>query len=108
MATPHRPPPATRRAIRKLGEDIRIARLRRNLSMEVVASRAATSRATLTRLEKGDPAVSVGIVAAVLQALNLLEGLANLADSTKDTTGLELSKDKLPKRSYSPRSKTGE
>ncbi|QJX02435.1 helix-turn-helix domain-containing protein [Alcanivorax sp. IO_7] len=39
--------------MRKLGEDIREARLRRNLSMEIVAERAATSRATLTRLEKG-------------------------------------------------------
>ncbi len=105
MATPHRPPPATRRAIRKLGEDIRTARLRRNLSMQIVAGRAATSRSTLTRIEKGDPAVSIGIVAAVLQALNLLEGLANLADSAKDSTGLELSKDNLPKRAYAPRSK---
>ncbi|MDA0790819.1 MAG: helix-turn-helix transcriptional regulator [Proteobacteria bacterium] len=106
MATPHRPPPAARRAIRKLGEDIRTARLRRNISMEIVASRAATSRSTLARIEKGDPAVSIGIVAAVLQALNLLEGLANLAEASKDSVGLELSKDSLRKRTYSPRSKT--
>ena len=108
MATPHRPPPATRRAIRKLGEDIRTARLRRNLSMEIVANRAATSRPTLSRIEKGDPAVSIGIVAAVLQALGLLDGLANVADSSQDQTGLELSKDNLPKRTYSPRSKNSE
>jgi transcriptional regulator with XRE-family HTH domain len=108
MATPHRPPPAARRAIRKLGEDIRTARLRRNLSMEIVANRAATSRSTLTRIEKGDTAVSIGIVAAVLQALNLLEGLANLADAAEDSVGLRLSKDNLPKRTYSPRSKTSE
>lgn len=105
MATPHRPPPATRRAIRKLGDDIRTARLRRNLSMKIVADRATTSRPTLARIEKGDPTVGIGIVAAVLQALNLLDGLADLADASRDTMGIELSRDSLPKRSYSKRSR---
>ena len=73
--------------------------------MEIVASRAATSRPTLSRIEKGDPTVGIGIVGAVLQALNLLEGLAELAGSSKDSMGLELSKDNLPKRSYSRRSR---
>lgn len=104
MATPHRPPPATRRAIRKLGDDIRTARLRRNLSMEIVANRAATSRPTLARIEKGDPAVGIGIVGAVLQALNLLDGLAGLADASTDAMGIDLSRDGLPKRAYSRRS----
>lgn len=84
---------------------MRTARLRRNLTMEIVAERAATSRPTLARIEKGDPTVGIGIVGAVLQALNLLEGLAELADSSKDSIGLELSKDNLPKRSYSRRSR---
>lgn len=105
MATPHRPPPAARRAIRKLGDDIRTARLRRNLSMEIVADRAATTRSTLTRIEKGDPAVGIGIVAAVLQALNLLDGLEGLADASNDSLGLSISRTNLPKRSYSPRSR---
>lgn len=104
MATPHRPPPAARRAVIKLGDDIRTARLRRNLSMEVVASRAATSRPTLAKIERGDPTVSIGIVAAVLQSLNLLDGLASLADVTNDATGIALAKDDLRKRSYPKRS----
>ncbi len=64
MPTPHRPHPATRRALHKLGGDIREARLRRKLPMEIVAQRAATSRPTVARIEKGDPSVGVGIVAA--------------------------------------------
>jgi len=105
MATPHRPPPGTRRTIRKLGDDIRTARLRRNLTMEIIADRAATSRPTLARIEKGDPSVSIGIIGAVLQALNLLDGLAELADPGRDSIGLEISRDNLPKRSYSRRSR---
>jgi len=71
--------------------------------MEIVADRAATSRSTLTRIERGDPAVGIGIVAAVLQALGLVDGLADLADAAQDKIGLDLSRDSLPKRSGSRR-----
>lgn len=105
MPTPHRPSPAVRRVMRKLGSDVREARLRRNLSMEVVAQRAATSRATLARVEKGDPAVSAGILAAVLQALGLLDELARVADSAEDRLGMEISRQTLRQRASSPRRK---
>ncbi|ASK36078.1 hypothetical protein CEK62_17660 [Alcanivorax sp. N3-2A] len=105
MPSPYRPSPAVRRALRKVGEDIREARLRRNLSMEVVAERAATSRATLTRLEKGDPAVSAGILAGVLQALGMLVRLADLADSAEDRQGLDISRETLRQRASPPRNR---
>ena len=41
-----------------MGEQIKLARLRRDLSMDIVAERAAISRATLTKIEKGDPSVA--------------------------------------------------
>jgi transcriptional regulator with XRE-family HTH domain len=103
MPTPHRPPPATRRALRKLGADIRDARLRRRLPMALVAQRAATSRPTVARIERGDHAVGIGIVAAVLQALNLLDRLADVADPAHDTLGLDIARDELPKRAHIPR-----
>ena len=103
MPTPHRPPPAARRALRKLGEDIRDARLRRRLPMAVVAQRAATSRPTVARIEQGDHSVGVGIVASVLQALNLLDRLADVADPARDTLGLDIARDELPKRAHIPR-----
>ena len=98
MPTPHRPSLAVRRALRKLGQDIHDARRRRGLPAEIVAERAFTSRPTLQRIEAGDHAVSIGIYAAVLQALGLLEGLELLADPSRDKTGLALATDNLPQR----------
>jgi transcriptional regulator with XRE-family HTH domain len=98
MPTPHRPSIAVRRSLRKLGQDLRDARRRRGLPAAVVADRAFTSRPTLQRIEQGDPAVSIGIYAAVLQALGFLDRLSQLADSSHDTTGLALATEKLPQR----------
>ncbi|HLN22445.1 MAG TPA: helix-turn-helix domain-containing protein [Patescibacteria group bacterium] len=96
MATPHTPTLAAKRAIRKIGDDLRKARLRRRLPMEVVATRAFVSRGTLARVEKGDPAVSFGIYASVMQALGLIGPLGDvLAD---DPVGAELADEQLPKR----------
>lgn len=61
MPTPHLPNSAVRKALCKLGANIHEARMRRRLPMCVVAERASTSRPTLSRLEKGDPSVSIGI-----------------------------------------------
>lgn len=98
MPTPHHPPAAVKRALRKLGTDLREARQRRRLTMAVVAERAFTSRATLQRIESGDPGVSMGIYAAALQALGLLQGLEQLADPSRDEVGKALSSAALPKR----------
>lgn len=54
-----------------LGEQIHLARLRRKLSMELVAERAQCTRLTVSRLENGDPAVSIGTLLRVLNALQL-------------------------------------
>ncbi|MCH8544023.1 MAG: helix-turn-helix domain-containing protein [Alcanivorax sp.] len=107
MKTPYRPAPAARRALRKLGEDIREARLRRNLPMEVVAERASTSRSTLARVEKGDPGVGLGVLAGVLQALGLLDRLGDLADSARDVEGLEINRQTLRQRASPPRKRRG-
>ncbi len=62
-----------------VGEQFRLARLRRNLTMELVAQRAQCSRQTLERLEKGSPQVSLGVVLRVLNALQLDEDILFLA-----------------------------
>jgi transcriptional regulator with XRE-family HTH domain len=103
MPTPHRPSIAVRRALGKLGADIRDARRRRRLPSAVVAERAFTSRPTLQRIEAGDHAVSIGIYAAVLQALGLLDGLDALAEASRDAAGLAIASDNLPKRARLPR-----
>ncbi|HKU93666.1 MAG TPA: helix-turn-helix transcriptional regulator [Vineibacter sp.] len=103
MATPHHPPAAVRRTLRKLGLDIRDARRRRGLPAGIVAERAFTSRPTLRRIEAGDHGVSIGIYAAVLQALGLLDGLGEVAEPAKDGVGLAIASEKLPQRVRLPR-----
>ena len=53
----------------QMGEQIRLARLRRDLPVEMVADRAGISRTTLWSVEKGSPSVAMGTYAAVLHAL---------------------------------------
>ena len=53
-----------------MGEKIKYARLRRKLSVELVAERAGISRTTLWNIEKGASSVAIGAYAAVLHALN--------------------------------------
>lgn len=65
--------PATEEILKTMGEQIKLARLRRNLSVELVSERAGISRASLWNVEKGSPSVAIGIYAAVLHALNNME-----------------------------------
>lgn len=62
--------PQTEKILEQMGEQIKLARLRRKLSAELVAERASISRATLWSIEKGNPSVAIGKYAAVLHALN--------------------------------------
>ena len=65
--------PRTEKILETMGEQIKLARLRRQLSVELVAERAGISRATLWNVEKGSPSVAIGIYAAVLHALNNMD-----------------------------------
>ena len=62
--------PGTEAMLKTVGEQIKLARLRRNLTTELVAERAGISRSSLWKVESGNPAVAMGIYAAVLHALN--------------------------------------
>ncbi len=62
-----------------MGEQIKLARLRRNLSIAQVAERATCSPLTIARIEKGSPTVSIGIYARVLYALQLDDDLLLIA-----------------------------
>jgi hypothetical protein len=53
---------------------------------------------TLSKVEKGDPGVSVGTYATVLFSLGLADRLADVADPRHDTVGLELEEEHLPER----------
>src|SRR5262249_13178825 len=91
-------PLPVRRALRKLGQDLKDARRRRRIPTGVLAERASVSRATLVKIEKGDPSVALGLYATVLFALNLIDPLANVADVKSDAVGLQLEEERLPQR----------
>lgn len=65
--------PSTRKILEQMGEQIKLARLRRKLSSQLIAERAGISRQTLYSIEKGSATVSMGSYAAVLHALNNLD-----------------------------------
>ena len=65
--------PQTQEILDTMGEQIKMARLRRRISAELVAERAGISRATLWSVEKGSPSVAIGIYAAVLHSLNNMD-----------------------------------
>lgn len=65
--------PETEKILKTMGEQIKLARLRRSLAAGLVAERAGISRASLWKVEKGDPSVAMGIYAVVLHALNNLD-----------------------------------
>ena len=72
--------PQTEKLLRQMGEQIKLARLRRRITAELVAERAGISRATVWAIEKGKSSVSIGAYAAVLHALNgLAEDLLLIA-----------------------------
>ena len=91
------------RAGRKLGQDIRDARLRRRIATAVMAERASISRTTLNKIEKGDPGVSLGNYANVLFVLGMAQRLGDLADIKTDAVGLGLEEERLPQRIRKPR-----
>jgi hypothetical protein len=105
MPAIHTPSLAVRRTLKALGQNIKEARLRRNLPAEAVAERAFTSRPTLKRVEDGDLGVGIGIYASVLQALGLLDALAGIGAIESDKVGQRLVSDALPKRASTKRSR---
>lgn len=94
--------PDTQKILEQMGEQIKLARLRRKLSAELIAERAGISRATLWAIEKGSPSVAMGMYAAVLHALNGMDrDLALIAKD--DEFGRKLQDLELVTRKRAPR-----
>lgn len=95
------------KALRKVGQDINDARRRRMVTIELMAERADLSRATIGKIEKGDPTTSMGGYASVLFVLGMEKRLGDLVDSAHDLIGRRLEDEKLPQRVRYPNKKTG-
>lgn len=93
----HLPIPV-QKTLKKLGKDISDARRRRRIAMELMSERAGFSRITLSKIEKGDPSVSMGSYASALFVLGMIDHLAEVADASYDIVGRELEEENLPQR----------
>ena len=94
--------PSCIRQLAHFGETLKLARLRRRLTSEMVAQRAGMSRATLCKIESGNPAVAMGNYFKVLHVLGLTQNFESLTardDFGHDLLDLQLtSKNRAPKR----------
>lgn len=99
--------PHVQRNLTELGNQIKLARLRRNLSAELIAERAGISRSTLNAIEKGAHTVSLGAYAMTLHALGGLDKdlLLVAKDERMEQTMREL---QLPVRKRAPKRKRDE
>lgn len=84
------PPYAVEAALKRLGGNIRTARLRRNLSAADLAAKVGIDRHVVSDAERGKPGTGVGVYAGLLWALNLLPMLDRVADPKADDEGLVL------------------
>jgi transcriptional regulator with XRE-family HTH domain len=100
-ATPLPLYPSSARELAALGERLKNARLRRRFSARTVSARANISRTTLSKIEHGDPAVTLGNYVQVLRVLGLEKDLTNIAKD--DELGRRLQDERLPHRLRAPR-----
>jgi transcriptional regulator with XRE-family HTH domain len=80
-------PLSLRQKIAEVGQQIKLARKRRGMTMQEMAGRMFVTRKTIGRLESGDPGVSFGVLAAALLVLGLENDLDHLARPESDTVG---------------------
>lgn len=84
------PPYSVEQAVKRLGQNLRTARIRRRLTIEEVAQKIGTGPRAVMVAEKGRPSTTIGVYAALLWAYDLLQPLSDLASPTKDEQGLML------------------
>ena len=87
--------PQVQKKLEDLGHRIKLARLRRKLTIEMVAERAKISRFSVREVEKGSPSVAIGIYVNVLMAIGMVKELDNFLAG--DPLGRMLQDDELLK-----------
>jgi transcriptional regulator with XRE-family HTH domain len=80
-----------------IGQNIRIARLRRKMRLEDLAIRVGISRYSMSDIEKGKTTVAIGSYLSALWALGLTENLSKIGDSNLDVAGIALERARAPK-----------
>lgn len=93
--------PSSEKILAEMGQRIKLARLRRQISVELVAERAGVSRSTVWAVEKGSPSVAMGFYAAVLNSIGMVKDLELIAKD--DVLGKTLQDLELPTRERAPK-----
>jgi len=93
--------PKAQKVVSTLGENIKLARLRRKYSTQQVSERANISRPTLLSVEKGNPNVSIGAYVKVLMVLGLEKDITTVAKD--DDLGRRLQDAKLLIKERAPK-----
>ena len=93
-----RPILSVQKSLKKLGADIRAARIRRRLKQSLVAERAGISLNTLSKVERGEPGVGIAVVANVLFALGFGTPFSMLVAQENDSVGMMLDEERMPQR----------
>jgi len=84
------PPYAVEHACKRLGANLRTARVRRNLAIEEVAAKIGTGPRAVMDAEKGKTTTGIAVYAALLWSYDLLSTFEALADPLQDEEGLNL------------------
>jgi transcriptional regulator with XRE-family HTH domain len=96
------PPAAVESILQRLGQNIRIARLRRKVTIEELAERVGVSRYLMSDIEKGKPTAAVAAYVGALWALGLADGLRSVGDPDADAEGKALEGARTPKTAHKP------
>lgn len=97
------PPFPVEQALKRLGANLRTARIRREMTIQEAADRIGTGSRAVMDAEKGKPSTGVVVYSALLWLYDLMEPLNSLADPTQDSEGLMLEAAKAPKRARKSR-----
>ena len=98
------PPYPVEQTLKRLGANLRTARLRRNLTIDDMAEKIGTGHRAVSDAERGKPSTGIAIYAAMLWAVDLLDQLAEVAVPEKDDEGQTLA---LSRERARARPKTG-
>ena len=89
-ALTRRPPHAIELGLKRLGANLRVARLRRSLTLRQVGEKIGTGVRAVADAEKGKPSTSVSVYVALLWVFGLMADFELLADPGRDSEGLSL------------------
>jgi transcriptional regulator with XRE-family HTH domain len=94
------PPYAVEQTLKRLGANLRTARLRRNLTIDDMAQKIGTGERAVADAEKGKPSTGIAVYAAMLWALDLIDQIADVAAPERDEEGqiLALSRERARAR----------